>query len=262
MNDRSNSNCAHYKKTKNYLKNIRQYNNAFAMASLMVDDPIYSQGSGQKVIKLHGQCYTAISDPDTNSSSSPKYSQLYFMDPEQANDLRANRSANSDIDRHIIDEMLNWLQRRNPFVQSYLTMYEMYNNEVIRAREDADAVKRVSMGFVKGVDERRYNKPTSSDIAVIYFSDEPPRDIYFAVHSPRMRRRNSGIIKRLLYYDPQLDPLAYPMLFPLGKFGWEVGIKCIGPRKNKVRKTVTIREMYSFRFYRRDTFLFFTKAVY
>lgn len=250
---RPGANCIELKRSKNYLKNIRQYNNAFALISLINRTNVPGHTSGPSVIKVHGQCYTVISDPVP--SDQPLYSQFYFFDPQLANERRRNHEANGELDPQLMDTLLNYFMNANPFVQRYVTMYQMWQAERNRIDHTIPRMRTVTMGFVKGPDERRYNRPTAEDIAVIYFDETPPCSIYFSVNAaiepPDNDQTRNGNLRAMNKNDPHVDPMAYPALFPTGIFGWEIGIPQNGFRTTTTQTTITCRQFYCHRIARR-----------
>lgn len=74
-------------------------------------------------------------------------------------------------------------------------------------------------------DLRRFNKPRTSGIAVVFVQSdgEPPSDRLVTIHS-----RDQGL-KTNSNTDPCRDPMVYPLLFPYGEYGWHVGLQ---PQKN------------------------------
>ena len=54
-----------------------------------------------------------------------------------------------------------------------------------------------------GPDRRRYNQPTTDEVAAIYVGD-------FPVFS------NDGKVRAIPITSPHCDPMTYPLLFPFG----------------------------------------------
>ncbi|XP_050548487.1 uncharacterized protein LOC126910144, partial [Daktulosphaira vitifoliae] len=104
--------------SKNYLQHIRQFNNSLAFASLVVKQsyPLILQGRGPKIVKVHGQAYTAIAEPQPLNGQPPRYAQLYMLDPMQAHIARVSNSLNAGCDAelmHLLENMLMTIN--NPF---------------------------------------------------------------------------------------------------------------------------------------------------
>ena len=89
--------------------------------------------------------------------------------------------------------------------------------------------------------ERRYNAPTSSEIAVIIPGSEDgnersnPRDIII--------KGKDGILQRISETHRLYDPLHYVLMYPTGEPGWQLDLK----RNENSRKALSCREFYAYR---------------
>ncbi|XP_063781211.1 uncharacterized protein LOC134929546 [Pseudophryne corroboree] len=93
-------------------------------------------------------------------------------------------------------------------------------------------------------DQRRYNKPTSNEIAMVFVNEdgEPPfqRDIRIYPknpHDPKQTFINIHIL------SPNMDPMTYALLFPYGEAGWQSNWQCDSyneAKLNRVRNYVTM----------------------
>lgn len=74
-------------------------------------------------------------------------------------------------------------------------------------------------------DRRRFNRPTASEVAAIMPGDgsEPAnrRDIVITYRGGGVRRINE--------LNPAYMPLHFPLLFPYGELGWQIGIPHTNP---------------------------------
>ena len=70
------------------------------------------------------------------------------------------------------------------------------------------------------LDHRRYNAPVVSEVAALIVDDgEAPaasRDII-------LRKVGGGGLKRIYSTNQAYDALSYPLLFPRGEAGWQIG---------------------------------------
>ena len=108
----------------------------------------------------------------------------------------------SDLDRETLTSVTQLLHGVNPYVQLYQQAREVEGQEFrLSFRSD-------------GVDLRRYNRPTASEVgAILLDSDEAaPRDVV-------LRHRGGGL-QRITELHSAYDPLSYPILFPFGTQGW------------------------------------------
>ena len=74
---------------------------------------------------------------------------------------------------------------------------------------------------VPGLDQRRYNNPTVSEVSAIIMGDESekqgPRDIIV--------KRQDGLLQRIFETQPSYDALHYVLLFARGEYGWTFTLK-------------------------------------
>ncbi|XP_050519837.1 uncharacterized protein LOC126893557, partial [Daktulosphaira vitifoliae] len=115
------------------------------------------------------------------------------------------------------------------------------------------------MTFLTHGDPRRYNAPTSNDVAVVFVGDNgiPPTNIDICVY-PKERQirtdKNPYPYTIFPYTSRNSDPLVYPLLFANGELGWDPALRHHGPRRTTVRNHLTQRELYCYRFARREQF--------
>ena len=66
------------------------------------------------------------------------------------------------------------------------------------------------------VHSHRTNLPTAEQVAMIWVSDEGQPPVFRGI----VLEGKEGGIKSLHYYNPNVDPLCYPLLFPKGTQGY------------------------------------------
>src|SRR6185436_13382936 len=78
---------------------------------------------------------------------------------------------------------------------------------------------------------RQYNEPTGNDIAVIYDEElkTKKRDIII--------KRNNNKLIRISELNSAYDLLQYPLLFPLGEYGWHKGILRANIQQEEITKS-------------------------
>lgn len=122
------------------------------------------------------------------------------------------------VDQSIVQELMDILQI-NPysfFVRSLIHIPQLHNFHI--------ALKCDS-----GLDQRRYNLPTLSEIAAIWDEDND-NTISHAPHIQIYTHTNKTQIVN--YYYGRYDALEYPLLFPHGQNGRHCGIKKVPRPKN------------------------------
>ncbi|XP_045036715.1 uncharacterized protein LOC116926850 [Daphnia magna] len=212
-------------KAKAFMTKIRNYNSAHAFASLgaNISSP---PGRGPYCFRIHGQVYhnTTPVGPHTNN---PRYADLYFMDAAQAGEFRALSTSNGGCCRNLMEELDAMLREKNPNAAIYKMMRQVLIEEYRRAQDENLPHQTVGMIISsdrRNLDQRRYNSPTTNEIAVIFKSanGEPPakRDIRGHLFIPVRGRTFVQIDTQ----QPMCDPMTYPLLFPNGDDCWHVNM--------------------------------------
>ena len=204
---------------KAFREQIRQYNSALTFTSLGYkkdDRPENQQGHGP--FQIHGELYHLQGPLEADSENSAQYSQLFFYDPAYAAELRHRRNQNLDLS--ILQELTEMLHRVNPFIPMYKTAREQLreaNNSQVRVI----LTPQLRLILEDQTDHRRYNLPTTDEVAVIIpeETNQPTRrDI-------RLANRGARGFQRISQNHPSYMPLHYTLLFPYGEPGWHWGMK-------------------------------------
>lgn len=208
--------------SKHFMRNIRNYNNALAMPSMgaKIASP---PNRGPYCFRIHGQVYHNTSSVGVLNETNPRYAPLYFMDSEQATDIRTGIAANSVCDRGLMKALDQLLRQVNPYTTLYKTMSRVLEEEHREAEAEGRPYYTAGMiihGDRKTHDRRRYNRPTTSEIAVIFKSKDgaPPTDRSIRGHL-LIPTRSSKFVE-IKPHMPMCDPMTYPLLFPNGDNGW------------------------------------------
>ena len=113
---------------RNYLDNIRELNNSFAIMSLGVNIEMPS-GRGPYVFRIHGQIYNQIGTLLPPDNMEMKYASLYLVEPNLALAERMKHPANKKIDCNLLKEIQEFLYRVSPYAKSFKHMYEVEQKE-------------------------------------------------------------------------------------------------------------------------------------
>ena len=90
-------------------------------------------------------------------------------------------------------------------------MYNIVQQEIRQARVENRAVAEIRMYMRSGPDRKRYNLPTTDEVAAIYVGDDGSPPLHdFSVFS------NDGKVRAIPITSPQCDPMTYHLLFPFG----------------------------------------------
>ncbi|KAL5714883.1 hypothetical protein ACHQM5_016785 [Ranunculus cassubicifolius] len=178
-----------------------------------LDDRVLT-GHGPKAFTIHGQLHHQIGALLPNPERDPSYAQLYIYDAQTALNYRQQR--NPHLRQDVLDLIQQTLLQSNQLCKVYKNAYEILNenytgNDEIFAR----------LHHKEGTDQRRYNLPTSNEIAVIMPGDG---SIPLSTRDIVLRFRGHGF-DRISECHPLYLPSHYVLLFPNGDLGWSLDHK-------------------------------------
>uniref|UniRef100_A0A8R1HSI7 ATP-dependent DNA helicase n=1 Tax=Caenorhabditis japonica TaxID=281687 RepID=A0A8R1HSI7_CAEJA len=182
-------------------------------------------GHGPYCFKIHGQVYHHAGPLHPPSGKRPSYGQIYILDTAQAAQERLTAPANIRCDRGIMEELSKLIADINPYAQSYKMMMEVENQEKHAAQQAGNPVKQVRMVFdlnaIEDLDQRRYNVPIVSEVAVIYVAQDGDVPLKRSIAA----QSHDGSLTHFRDIDPCVDPMIYPLFFPRGHPGWSTEMK-------------------------------------
>ncbi|XP_035838033.1 uncharacterized protein LOC110900453 [Helianthus annuus] len=238
-----------------FRQNIRAYNTNFSFASMGVtlDDTLNNMRDGVYTFRAHRGIYHKI-DQLVPRDGTPRYLQLYFYDPDAELDLRLQWP---NLDRRIT-QILTRVLSTNPYVDTFRRLAELGPLDNYR----------VTLNASVELDQRVYNRPTTSEVAGIWVEGNDNITSYKRSIVVYGRSEYSQTIQP---YFSCYDPLSYPLFFPNGESGWHANIPRHGVSINEVRNndnikgemeesntrsgrtTVAMREYYCYKFQIRST---------
>ncbi|UYV75635.1 hypothetical protein LAZ67_13000809 [Cordylochernes scorpioides] len=115
----------------------------------------------------------------------------------------------------------------NKFAMSYKILRDVEKEAIQEANNNGTELPNIVIAIKndRTQDVRRYNKPTASEVAVVFQNDdgEPPfiRDIL--IHLKPIK--NQPMLKRISILGPNLDALVYPLFYPRAEQGWATYLK-------------------------------------
>ena len=232
------------------MKNIRQYNCLFAFTSMGANiDRSMNDGRGPPVFKINGQVHHRIGTLLPPDGSPPKFIQLYIYDTtnETRNRLRAlhpDERPLEPLDPMIIQNLTRMLDEHNPFVKKFRIARDR-----LQEHGDEEFVIRI-IGAQEG-DPIQYNLPSTDHLAMLvagdFSLDTFKRDIII--------QTRGGHLRQISALHPAYMALQYPLLFPYGERGFQVGVlyNGINSRERHSRVTMTLQDYYRYVLhYRRD----------
>ena len=199
----------HGEEEKLFRSKIRQYNMALAFTSLGVTEDKVVNRRGGWVFRVQGELCHLIGSLRPHDGNAPSYAQLYIYDAQLALAQRMNR--NDNLSQHTMDSLQSMLLRSHRYAQEFKHAFELLE----QYPDEADADIRIRV--VPGQDERRYNLPSSEEVAVILPGDgtAPERRDIVLRH-----RTHENSLTRIDDGHPAYTPLHYVLLFPYGDHGW------------------------------------------
>jgi PIF1-like helicase/Helitron helicase-like domain at N-terminus len=215
---------------KEFRKDIRKYNCLLRMVSFGHKTTNLS-GRGPYSFVIQGQVYHQTAHQfETDADVRPSYAQLYMMDFDEANDIRAEHHANEGTNPRIFQQIHQWmLDNGNPWVSIYKTMGEKIREERANADRDGINLPVIRMDFkrhdqlLRDQHPRRFNVPLANEVAMIFVDPdgEPPfhRDIRVYAKNPDHSQHQLTYLK---ITDPKLEPMCYPIFRPYGEEGWRM----------------------------------------
>ncbi|XP_073108512.1 uncharacterized protein [Elaeis guineensis] len=174
-----------------------------------------NDGNDPSVFKLSGQNYHMIGSLLPTPESSPKFAQLYIYDTqnEVLNRMKTMSGSNS-LHTEIITDLKEMLDNYNVLIKSFRMVKDKFQEE------DYTNVK-LRLIEKMGSDEKRYNLPTTSEVAAPIVGDFESS----AGNRDTTVETQSGLLKRITELNPSYLALQYPLLFPHGKDGYNENIQ-------------------------------------
>ena len=142
---------------------------------------------------------------------------------------------NENLHKNTEELIQNILNDVSPYAASYKWMAQVENEEQLKTIEEKRPVSSITMIVRAGVDRRRCNAPLHKEVGGVFTGEDgaPPaaRDI---VIYPRDQP-----LQRISCTSPHIDPMAHPLIFPKGDFGWDINLSHNGEFASAVRNRVT-----------------------
>ncbi|KAF6169231.1 hypothetical protein GIB67_013661 [Kingdonia uniflora] len=193
-------------------------------------------GRGPSSFVIHEELHHRIGAVLPNQGQEAMYAQLYIYNPGAALQTRQRRNPH--------------LRRGNPFCELYRYAYEVLEDA---AGEDENFNVPAYLHYSASTDHRRYNLPSTDEIAVILLGDgskiSSVRDIIVYL------KAEQGLM-RISKCHPVYLPLHYVLLFPTGQLGWSIHLKNWNVARNTwyfSGKGLTQMEYYCYRLFERPT---------
>ena len=147
-------------------------------------------------------------------SQDPSFSQIYIYDSDPQRQARSRMGHQHDrLDRNTVLALQDMLRFHNPYAAAYRM-----------AKERLDAEEHISLCLktidAPHLDQRRYNHPTVSEIAVIMVGTGEEA----VTHQDLLIQARDGGLRFISPLKSCYSPLRYPLLFPFGEQGWHLNM--------------------------------------
>ena len=219
----------------------------FAFTSLggNVDHHVNS-GRGPYVYRISGQNHHKIGSVLPMDGETPRFAQLYIYDTgnEVPNKIRALTGVNSasKLDEQVVEGLLRMLDEHNELAKVFRMARDRFHKSdyiPIRIRLIGNRSRNPSI----------YNLPSATEVAALIVGDLNDTDF---VHDVVIEHKSNGL-QRISELHPSFMAMQYPLLFPYGEDGFQLGIKYKNNegRRHTKKICVTMREYYAYRLQQR-----------
>jgi hypothetical protein len=264
--------------SKHFLDNIRQCNTVFAFTSFGTTGTSDNFNNGISSLKVHGELYH-LQGPinGDNVDFEPSYAQLYIYDPEFAAQKRSTNGNNINLNDELITLRSYMLHNDcdSPFVNIYQHAHEILSVEAGRQSTMDESNQfhvrlnpEMKLELIVGNDRRTHNLPTANEVAIIVpneYNECSFRDILITYRGDQ--NTGNSLYKRINETHATYMPLHYVLLFPMGDYGWNWGLRLgnVSSAEDQDDKRPTQRAFYRFRLHQRGnefSTLFYSKRLF
>nr|XP_027186631.1 uncharacterized protein LOC105851205 isoform X3 [Cicer arietinum] len=210
-----------------------------------IDYEINKQG-GPYVFRINGQTYHLLGSLCPDNGEKPKFAQLYIHDTENEISNRLGfiqgDNQNNLLQEKLVTNILHMLDNHNVLVKSF---------RMVRDKYDHHDVGELKLRLLSNrlTDGRQNNLPCCSEVAALLVDESSNEESHRVII---VEHKTIGL-QRIKELHPSFMALQYPLLFPYGEDGYRIGISHRNPETGSCykRKTVTMRQYYSFRLQQR-----------
>ena len=176
------------------------------------------------MFKIHGELHHRIGSLLPPQGQPPVYAQLYILDAREALDHRMQR--NGGLDPDVMYRLGGLISENHRWADIFKQAHEVFRTS------DTDQVS-LRLTVNRNQDRRRYNLPTSDEIAVVIPGDKTqtsgPRDIVLHRRDGPLRRVNEGSV--------MYECLQYPLFFPRGEDGYHYDLSMSPTNTKRLSRT-------------------------
>ena len=204
---------------------IRQYNAALAFTSLGVKvDNTVNTGGGPPTFRIHGELCHQLGSLLPRNGEQPVYAQLYIYDPRLALDHRMHR--NPGLDPNVMRRLQHLILTHHRWAATFQQASNVFQQTHCQDISIQLAVNR-------NRDQRRFNLPTSDEVAVIV----PGDGTQSYGHRDIVVRLQDGPLQRISDGSAMYECLQYPLLFIYGEDGYHYDLQMSPTKEYRLSQT-------------------------
>ena len=204
---------------REFIRKIRQYNSLFAFTSMGADiDRDVNDGGGPLVFKINGLVYHRVGSLLPRHGRPPQFAQLYIYDTanevsNRINAITSDGATGDSLDQDIVADLMRMLDEYNPLVKQF----RMARDLLARHGDQRVAVRIV--GATKD-DPVQFDVQVADELAALVVGD-------FSLENYQRDVIVDSLVSGLQHVSclhPAFMSLQYPLLFPYGERGFQLGI--------------------------------------
>lgn len=227
-----------------FQRKIRMYNSAFAFTSMgaTVSGSLRENrtgGGGGYNFRINGSVHHRIGALLPSDQSPPAFAQIYLHDGDMVEQQHLRcmifSNVNDPLDYVVVGDIKIILSDINPLMAAFMSAREF-------ARTAPE--RRLVLLSSPNVDPRRYNQPTSNEVAAIIVHGTAT-----ASHRDVVLHNRGGGFQRIYETNPYFDPLQYPLIYLRGEVGWSPDSKYRDGVERNGNSKVSLREHTAFRLF-------------
>ena len=189
-----------------------------------VDNTVNTGGGGPPTFRIHGELRHQLGSLLPRDGERPVYAQLYIYDSRAALEHRMHR--NNGLDANIMRRLQDLILAKHRWATTFKNASEVFQHTHCRDVSIQLAVNR-------NRDPRRYNLPTSDEVAVIVPGDGTQsygyRDIVVHLQDGPLQRISDG--------SAMYECLQYPLLFIYGEDGYHYDLQTSPVKEDRLSQT-------------------------
>ena len=204
---------------KEFLHNIRSYNNALCLATLGVEGKVKDLWS---TFQFQGRCYHYIGDLKPSDGDSRQFAQWYIHDGELSKEEEAQgridgqlESVRNRLNKETMIKLQEMLKDKNHLVMKFQFVCQLPEEQI-----EGKKFVLTAEGRPQGTHEGTYNLPGpgGDEVALVSLNNSTrPQDIQIYLKDGRVQRINP--------LNAHHDALHNTLLFPYGDTTWHPKLK-------------------------------------